>query len=68
MDSVVTNRGTHPNRTHWINGKPWTGEPGQRGDVYNPATGQVSGTVDYAGAAEVDAAVAAAAEIGRAHV
>jgi malonate-semialdehyde dehydrogenase (acetylating)/methylmalonate-semialdehyde dehydrogenase len=61
MDSVVTNRGTHPNRTHWINGKPWTGEPGQRGDVYNPATGQVSGTVDYAGPAEVDAAVAAAA-------
>jgi malonate-semialdehyde dehydrogenase (acetylating)/methylmalonate-semialdehyde dehydrogenase len=51
---------THPNQTHWINGKPWTGAPGQRGDVYNPATGRVSGTVDYAGAAEVDAAVAAA--------
>jgi malonate-semialdehyde dehydrogenase (acetylating)/methylmalonate-semialdehyde dehydrogenase len=61
MDSVETSHGTHPNRTHWINGKPWTGEPGQCGDVYNPATGQVSGTVDYAGAAEVDAAVAAAA-------
>jgi malonate-semialdehyde dehydrogenase (acetylating)/methylmalonate-semialdehyde dehydrogenase len=48
-------------RTHWINGKPWTGEAGTRGDIYNPATGRVSGTVDYATAAEVDAAVAAAA-------
>jgi malonate-semialdehyde dehydrogenase (acetylating) / methylmalonate-semialdehyde dehydrogenase len=47
-------------RTHWINGKPWTGEAGTRGDIYNPATGRVSGTVDYATAAEVDAAVAAA--------
>jgi malonate-semialdehyde dehydrogenase (acetylating) / methylmalonate-semialdehyde dehydrogenase len=48
-------------RTHWIGGKPWTGPAGSRGDIYNPATGQVSGTVDYAGGAEVDAAVAAAA-------
>jgi malonate-semialdehyde dehydrogenase (acetylating)/methylmalonate-semialdehyde dehydrogenase len=46
--------------THWINGKPWDGQAGTRGDIYNPASGQVSGTVDYAGAAEVDAAVAAA--------
>jgi malonate-semialdehyde dehydrogenase (acetylating)/methylmalonate-semialdehyde dehydrogenase len=47
--------------THWIGGKPWTGEAAQRGDIYNPATGQVSGTVDFASAAEVDAAVSAAA-------
>ena len=48
--------------THWIDGKPWTGgEASQRGDLYNPATGQVTGTVDFAGAAEVDAAVRAAA-------
>ncbi|MGH3305802.1 MAG: aldehyde dehydrogenase family protein, partial [Streptosporangiaceae bacterium] len=47
-------------RTHWINGKPWTGEAARSGDIYNPATGRVSGTVDYAGKAEVDAAVAAA--------
>ena len=48
--------------THWIGGKPWTGaEPVRRGDIYNPATGQVSGTVDFATAAEVDAAVRAAA-------
>ena len=48
--------------THWIGGKPWTGGPAaHRGDVYNPATGQVSGTVDFASAAEVSAAVQAAA-------
>jgi malonate-semialdehyde dehydrogenase (acetylating) / methylmalonate-semialdehyde dehydrogenase len=48
-------------RTHWINGKPWTGEAAARGDIFNPATGTVAGTVDFGGAAEVDAAVAAAA-------
>jgi malonate-semialdehyde dehydrogenase (acetylating) / methylmalonate-semialdehyde dehydrogenase len=47
-------------RTHWINGKPWTGQASARGDIYNPATGTISGTVDYATAAEVAAAVAAA--------
>jgi malonate-semialdehyde dehydrogenase (acetylating)/methylmalonate-semialdehyde dehydrogenase len=47
-------------RTHWINGKPWTGEAATRGNIYNPATGAISGTVDFAGQAEVDAAVAAA--------
>jgi len=47
--------------THWIGGKPWAGEAAQRGDIYNPATGQVSGTVDFASAAEVGAAVEAAA-------
>ena len=38
-------------RTHWINGKPWTGEAAIRGEIYNPATGRVSGTVDYAAGA-----------------
>ncbi len=53
--------------THWIGGKPWTGpastgsRPGHRGEVYNPATGKVTGTVDFATAVEVDAAVQAAA-------
>ncbi|HEX6934352.1 MAG TPA: CoA-acylating methylmalonate-semialdehyde dehydrogenase [Streptosporangiaceae bacterium] len=48
--------------SHWIGGKPWTGsEPSQRGDIFNPATGQVTGTVDFAGQDEVDAAVRAAA-------
>src|SRR6266851_12961 len=48
--------------THWIGGKPWTGaEPAHRGEIYNPATGQVTGTVDFATAAEVDAAATSAA-------
>ena len=52
----------HKHCTHWIAGKPWTGaEPARRGDIYNPATGQVTGTVDFATAVEVDAAVRAAA-------
>ncbi|MFZ5868955.1 MAG: CoA-acylating methylmalonate-semialdehyde dehydrogenase, partial [Actinomycetota bacterium] len=45
---------------HWIGGKPWTGEPERTGEVYDPATGEVSGRVALAGVAEVDAAVAAA--------
>jgi malonate-semialdehyde dehydrogenase (acetylating) / methylmalonate-semialdehyde dehydrogenase len=48
-------------RTHWIGGKPWTGEAARRGDIYNPATGEITGTVDFASAAEVAAAVDAAA-------
>src|SRR5215469_14916752 len=48
--------------THWIGGKPWTGQAGTKGDIYNPATGTVTGTVDFASSAVVDAAVAAASE------
>jgi malonate-semialdehyde dehydrogenase (acetylating)/methylmalonate-semialdehyde dehydrogenase len=48
-------------RTHWIGGKPWTGQASVAGDIYNPATGQITGAVDFASAAEVDAAVQAAA-------
>jgi malonate-semialdehyde dehydrogenase (acetylating)/methylmalonate-semialdehyde dehydrogenase len=48
--------------SHWIGGKPWAGsDPASRGDIYNPATGQVTGTVDFASATEVGAAVEAAA-------
>jgi len=48
--------------THWIGGKPWDGEAERHGDIYDPATGQVSGQVDFAAPAEVDAAVAAASD------
>ncbi len=48
--------------THWIGGKSWPGASGAAGDIYDPATGQVTGTVDFASAAEVDEAVATAAE------
>jgi malonate-semialdehyde dehydrogenase (acetylating)/methylmalonate-semialdehyde dehydrogenase len=47
--------------THWISGKPWTGEASRHGDVYDPAAGQLTGTVDFATAAEAGAAVTAAA-------
>jgi malonate-semialdehyde dehydrogenase (acetylating)/methylmalonate-semialdehyde dehydrogenase len=47
--------------THWIDGALWEGASARAGDVFNPATGQVTGRVDLASGAEVDAAVAAAA-------
>ncbi|MBT2213746.1 CoA-acylating methylmalonate-semialdehyde dehydrogenase [Actinomadura sp. NEAU-AAG7] len=46
--------------THWIGGKPFDGVAERRGDIYEPATGRVAGTVDFASGSEVDAAVAAA--------
>jgi malonate-semialdehyde dehydrogenase (acetylating) / methylmalonate-semialdehyde dehydrogenase len=48
--------------THWIDGKSWNGTAERRGDVYDPATGEVAGQVDFASAAEVDAAVASATQ------
>jgi malonate-semialdehyde dehydrogenase (acetylating) / methylmalonate-semialdehyde dehydrogenase len=55
---------------HWINGAPHgpaAGGPDARapvrhGDVFDPATGQVARQVAFAGPAEVDAAVRAAAQ------
>ncbi|WP_327312744.1 CoA-acylating methylmalonate-semialdehyde dehydrogenase [Streptomyces sp. NBC_01235] len=46
---------------HWINGSPATGTSRQTAPVFNPATGQEQARVALAGAAEVDAAVTAAA-------
>jgi malonate-semialdehyde dehydrogenase (acetylating)/methylmalonate-semialdehyde dehydrogenase len=46
--------------THWIDGRNWHGTAARRGDVYDPATGEVTKTVDFASAADVGAAVAAA--------
>ncbi|MEU4479060.1 CoA-acylating methylmalonate-semialdehyde dehydrogenase [Micromonospora sp. NPDC023966] len=48
--------------THWIGGKPWIGVAERAGDIYDPATGQIAGHVDFATAAVVDQAVAAAGE------
>ena len=48
--------------SHWIGGRVWDGAAGRRGDIYNPATGQVTGTVDFASATVVGDAVAAAAK------
>jgi malonate-semialdehyde dehydrogenase (acetylating)/methylmalonate-semialdehyde dehydrogenase len=47
--------------SHWIDGKPWAGVAERTGDVFDPATGTVSGQVDFASPSEVDEAVAAAA-------
>ncbi|GGT06660.1 methylmalonate-semialdehyde dehydrogenase (acylating) [Planobispora rosea] len=47
------------NVTHWINGTPVEGTA-RTSEIFNPATGEVSGRVHLASAAEVDAAVAAA--------
>jgi malonate-semialdehyde dehydrogenase (acetylating)/methylmalonate-semialdehyde dehydrogenase len=46
--------------THWINGAPDAKKPERSGDIYNPATGKVTGTVAFANAATVDLAVSAA--------
>jgi malonate-semialdehyde dehydrogenase (acetylating) / methylmalonate-semialdehyde dehydrogenase len=47
--------------THWIGGRSWTGAAERRGDVHDPATGRITGHVDFATNAEVDQAVATAA-------
>ena len=46
---------------HFIGGKPVEGESGRFGDVFDPATGQVTAKVPLAGLAEVGQAVSAAA-------
>jgi malonate-semialdehyde dehydrogenase (acetylating)/methylmalonate-semialdehyde dehydrogenase len=45
---------------HWIGGEPIRGGSGRRGPVYNPATGEQTGEVDFASSEEVSQAVAAA--------
>jgi malonate-semialdehyde dehydrogenase (acetylating) / methylmalonate-semialdehyde dehydrogenase len=47
--------------SHWIGGQEVAGTSGKEGPVFNPATGQQTGIVDLASAAEVDAAVETAA-------
>jgi malonate-semialdehyde dehydrogenase (acetylating) / methylmalonate-semialdehyde dehydrogenase len=51
---------------HWIGGKPFAGSADRWGEVFNPATGEVSGRVPFADAGLVDAAVARATEAARA--
>ena len=45
---------------HWIAGNEVKGTSGRTGDVYDPATGQISGKVDFAINSEVDHAVSVA--------
>ncbi|MCX8453626.1 CoA-acylating methylmalonate-semialdehyde dehydrogenase [Paenarthrobacter ureafaciens] len=46
--------------THWIGGRPWSGASERQGEITDPATGQVSGKVDFASVTEVDLAVQSA--------
>jgi len=46
--------------THWINGALWQGTAERSGEVFDPATGEVTTTVDFASAATLGEAVAAA--------
>ncbi|MGD9956682.1 MAG: CoA-acylating methylmalonate-semialdehyde dehydrogenase [Candidatus Nanopelagicales bacterium] len=61
---------TEPTRiSHWIDGKPFGGVAERTGDVFDPATGVLTGRVDFATTEVMDEAVAAAkaafAEWGR---
>ena len=46
--------------THWINGALTSEQAERSGEIFNPATGGVTGTVAFANAATVDSAVDAA--------
>ena len=47
---------------HWIDGKAFESASGRHGDVYNPATGEVAGHVDFADTNELELAIASAKE------
>lgn len=51
--------------THWIDGKFYSGPTDRTGTVFNPATGEQTGTVDLASTEVVDVAVAAAVTAGK---
>jgi malonate-semialdehyde dehydrogenase (acetylating) / methylmalonate-semialdehyde dehydrogenase len=50
---------------HWIGGASTPGRSGRYSPVYNPATGEQTGSVALASVAEVDAAVASARDAAR---
>ena len=52
--------------SHYINGQIYSGTSGRQGDVFNPATGEVSTKVDFATPQIVDEAVSAARVAGEA--
>ena len=51
--------------SHWIGGRVVEGTSGRSGPVFNPATAEQTGEVDFASAAEVDAAVESAVGVAR---
>jgi malonate-semialdehyde dehydrogenase (acetylating)/methylmalonate-semialdehyde dehydrogenase len=46
--------------THFVNGNAWNGKADRTGEVFNPATGEITGHVDFASNAVVDEVVGAA--------
>jgi malonate-semialdehyde dehydrogenase (acetylating)/methylmalonate-semialdehyde dehydrogenase len=52
--------------THFVDGKPWSGGSTRRGEVYDPATGEVTAHVELASSADVSVAVEAATRAARA--
>ena len=48
--------------SHWINGAVTNEKSERSGDVFNPATGKISGSVNFASTATVDMAVGVAAK------
>jgi malonate-semialdehyde dehydrogenase (acetylating)/methylmalonate-semialdehyde dehydrogenase len=46
--------------THFIHGQPFAGDSGRYSDVFNPATGEVTGRVALASKADVESAIASA--------
>ena len=46
--------------THFVDGNSWNGKADRTGEVFNPATGEVTGHVDFASNAVVDEVVASA--------
>jgi malonate-semialdehyde dehydrogenase (acetylating)/methylmalonate-semialdehyde dehydrogenase len=62
---MTDHRNTGKHVTSWIGGKPWTGTAERRGDIFDPSTGQVTGSVDFATTGLVDEAVAAASQAAK---
>ena len=60
MTDVVDAPATVKPINHWISGAVFASRSGRTGPVFNPATGEQSGAVDFASAEEVDLAVQAA--------
>jgi malonate-semialdehyde dehydrogenase (acetylating) / methylmalonate-semialdehyde dehydrogenase len=59
---VASRAGEIKRISHWIGGKIVEGTSGRSGPVYNPATGEQTGEVDFASVEELDRAVQAAKE------
>ena len=62
MTDVVDAPTTVKPINHWIAGAAYPGRSGRTGPVFNPATGEQSGAVDFASVEEVDLAVQSARE------